>query len=513
LTTPNEKIANSLETLRALQAGGRRVFSAKELSRVHRDRLVKHGYLQRVIDGWLISASPAAQPGESTPWLTAFWEFCALYGEARFGANWHLSAEQSLLLQVGTTEIPTQVIVYSPKAQNNKIPLLHDTSLYDIKETQPPQAEDLTVLDRLRVFTLEAALARVPDAFFAAKPLEGEIALNSVRDASGILRILLRGGHSVVAGRLAGAFRRVGRDKLADEIVAAMRAADHQVYERDPFVQAPWVGRRVGAGEAPIVGRLHGLWALTREAVIAAFPGAPGLPRDREAYMRRVDEIYVTDAYHSLSIEGYQVTAGLIDRVRTGAWRPETNEEDHSSRNAMAARGYWQAFTAVKRAVAAVLEGAPAAELARDSHPEWYRELFQPSVTAGIVAPAALAGYRRDFVYLKTSRYVPPRWETVSDAMPTLFALMAAEPNASVRAVLGHWLIGYIHPYRDGNGRVARFLMNVMLASGGYPWAIIRLEDRARYLRALDRASLDQNIQPFAQLIAERVQGGPLANV
>ena len=93
--------------------------------------------------------------------------------------------------------------------------------------------------------------------------------------------------------------------------------------------------------------------------------------------------------------------------------------------------------------------------------------------------------------------------------MPTLFDLMAAEPQASVRAVLGHWLIGYIHPYMNGNGRIARFLMNVMLASGGYPWTVIRLEDRARYLAALDRASLDQDIGPFAQLIAERVQGGP----
>lgn len=509
MATSNDKVATSLEVLRRLQAGGRRVFSSKELSRVHRDRLVRYGYLQRVIDGWFISASPSTQPGESAPWLTAFWEFCGRYCEARFDSNWHLSAEQSLLLHLETTAIPAQVIVYSPKAQNNKIELLYDTSLYDIRETQPPPVEDLSVLDGLRVFTLEAALTRVPDAFFAAKPLEAEIALNSVRDASGILRLLLRGGHSVVAGRLAGAFRRTGRANLADEILAAMHAAEHNTPESDPFVAAPWVGRRVAAGEAPVVGRLHGLWTLTREAVIAAFPKAPGLPRDHHAYLRQVDEIYVTDAYHSLSIEGYQVTAELIERVRTGAWRPETNEEDALSRNAMAARGYWQAFTAVKRGVAAVLEGAPAAQLARDSHPEWYRELFQPSVAAGVVPPAVLAGYRNDFVYLKTSRYVPPRWETVRDAMPALFDLMTAEPEACVRAVLGHWLIGYIHPYMDGNGRIARFLMNVMLASGGYPWTVIRLEDRGRYLRALDRASLAQDIQPFAHLIAERVQAGP----
>lgn len=52
---------------------------------------------------------------------------------------------------------------------------------------------------------------------------------------------------------------------------------------------------------------------------------------------------------------------------------------------------------------------------------------------------------------------------------------------------------------------MARFLMNTMLASGGYPWTVVRVEDRARYLRALDSASIDLNIEPFATFLAERV--------
>jgi hypothetical protein len=38
---------------------------------------------------------------------------------------------------------------------------------------------------------------------------------------------------------------------------------------------------------------------------------------------------------------------------------------------------------------------------------------------------------------------------------------------AGVRVVLGHFIFVYIHPYMDGNGRMGRFLMNVMLAGGG----------------------------------------------
>jgi hypothetical protein len=48
--------------------------------------------------------------------------------------------------------------------------------------------------------------------------------------------------------------------------------------------------------------------------------------------------------------------------------------------------------------------------------------------------------------------------------------------------------------------------MNAMLASGGYPWTVIRVEDRDAYLAALDRASIDMDIGPFAGFIAERVR-------
>jgi Fic family protein len=144
--------------------------------------------------------------------------------------------------------------------------------------------------------------------------------------------------------------------------------------------------------------------------------------------------------------------------------------------------------------------------LARAAHGEWYRELFQPCVAAGLIDAGALAGYRNNAVYLRTSRYVPPRWEAVRDAMPALFELLEREAEPSVRAVLGHWMFGYIHPYPDGNGRMARFLMNAMLASGGYPWTVIRVQDRKGYLAALDRASIDMKIVPFARFISERVR-------
>src|SRR5882762_5860205 len=129
MPTPNEKLAESLDVLKALQEGGRRVFRSDDLSRVHRERLVENGFLQEVMKGWLISSSPGARAGDSTPWYASFWEFCARYCDARFGEDWHLSPEQSLLLHAENTVIPTQVVVYGPRGTNHKLELLFGTSL------------------------------------------------------------------------------------------------------------------------------------------------------------------------------------------------------------------------------------------------------------------------------------------------------------------------------------------------------------------------------------------------
>jgi len=502
MATPNEKLAESLAALQELQKNGRRVFRSDELSRIHRERLLQNGFLQEVMKGWVISSSPSAREADSTPWYASFWEFCGMYCTDRFGDEWHLSPEQSLFLHAENTVIPTQVVVYTPKGSNNTVKLLFGTSIYDLKQAEMPPTADLAVRDGLRLFSPVAALVKVPEAFFLRNPIETHVVLASILDASDVLRVLLNGGHSKKAGQVAAAFRRIGRPEIADEIVKTMKGASYDVRESDPFVPEQTFGS-VRPTTAPIVGRLYAMWDSMREGVIKRFPKAPGLPKNKDAYLRFVDEIYQHDAYHSLSIEGYSVTPALIERVRQGDWDPDLHDDDRKNRDALAARGYWQAFQVVK--VTDVISGANPGTLTRTAHKDWYRELFQPCVAAGLIPAGALAGYRNEAVYLRTSRYVPPRWEAVRDAMPALFDLLEKETEPSVRAVLGHWLFGYIHPYPDGNGRMARFLMNVMLASGGYPWTVIRVEDRNGYLSALDHASIDMDIRPFAEFVAERV--------
>jgi len=79
--------------------------------------------------------------------------------------------------------------------------------------------------------------------------------------------------------------------------------------------------------------------------------------------------------------------------------------------------------------------------------------------------------------------HVPLNWDAVRATMPAFFDLLREEPHPAVRVVLGHFI--FIHPYMDGNGRVGRFLMNTMMASGGYPWTVIPVTDRNAYVNAL----------------------------
>lgn len=503
MATPNEKLAAGLESLQQVQADGRVAIRSRDLTRTVRELLTKHGFLKEVIKGWYIPARPGADQGESTAWYTSFWDFCRDYLTERFGDQWALTPEQSLVLQAGNTTVPAQLLVRAAKANNQVTRFIHGTSLFEGAH-KLPEPGDSVALNGLRLFTIEAALIAAQPSFFETHPTEARTILSMQRDASALLARLLKGGHTVIAGRLAGAFRNIGRDREADEILAAMRAADFPTREVDPFrdefIRSPY--RR---DPSPYVQRIRMLWQKMRDDIPGRFPEPPGKPEDAEAYLRQVDEIYVTDAYHSLSIEGYQVNAELIERVRRGAWNPETDRSDLDLENALAARGYWQAFQAVKASVRQVLDGQNPGDVVDIDHGGWYRELFAPKVTAGILKPENLAGYRTSAVYLRGSRHVPLNPDAVRDAMPAFFELLRDEPNPAVRIVLGHFIFVYIHPYMDGNGRTGRFLMNVMMAAAGYPWTVLPVQLRAPYMAALEAASVDQNIGPFADFLAAQI--------
>jgi hypothetical protein len=198
MSTHAERLATSLEQLKALQRQGVVAVRARQISRVHRERLVRNGFLREAFKGWYISTRPEETPGESTAWYAAYWPFATQYLEHRFGERWCLGAEQSLLLHVGERSPPPQLLVRAATGSNKPTRWPHGTSVFDSRLALP-EASQRTRLEGLRVYTLSAALVHCPRAMFRDKPIEMRAALAMLPDATDLVRHVLDDGKSATA--------------------------------------------------------------------------------------------------------------------------------------------------------------------------------------------------------------------------------------------------------------------------------------------------------------------------
>jgi Fic family protein len=76
-------------------------------------------------------------------------------------------------------------------------------------------------------------------------------------------------------------------------------------------------------------------------------------------------------------------------------------------------------------------------------------------------------------------------WHRQQDAKNDLQPLL--------HAALFHHQFSSIHPFDDGNGRMARILMNLILMRAGFPPVVIKLQNREPYIAALRRADAGEN--------------------
>lgn len=74
------------------------------------------------------------------------------------------------------------------------------------------------------------------------------------------------------------------------------------------------------------------------------------------------------------------------------------------------------------------------------------------------------------------------------------------EIHSLLLAATFHYNFIRIHPFDDGNGRIARILMNLILMMNGYPPVIIKTEDKENYFRALRQADGGE-LEPFTEYI------------
>lgn len=503
---PQRALAGALK--RAQAAAPSHILRSQQLSRTDRVLLQRRGFLVEIIKGWYALATPQAEPGDTTFWHLHFWAFVAAYLRARYGKGYCLSPEHSLDLWAEATHTPSQLIVQTARGGVFTLKLPNGCSmlLYPNRKSLPAAP---AIKQGVQVMPLAFALTRTTPTYFAKSATNAELALRMVRPED-LSRTLLSGDVNLAAaGRLIGGLRHLGFNDSAARVEGDLTAAGLTPKIENPFAEPP----RLSGGlflPSPYAGRIEAMWTKLRPAVLEHFPKPPRQMPDQYRYLQRVNEIYTHDAYNSLSIEGYQVTPVLIQRIADGAWNPTGDTQDQAQVNAMAAKGYREAFSEVISSLGDIFRGRSSGKVVARDLQRWYRALFSPSVQSNIIPASALAGYRDRRVFIRGSDHVPPAVEAVPACMEAFFAVLTAEESSAVRAVLGHFVFVFIHPYSDGNGRLGRFLMNTMLASGGYNWAVIRLERRAEYMASLEKASVHGDIADFTLLVREELQASKL---
>jgi Fic family protein len=113
-------------------------------------------------------------------------------------------------------------------------------------------------------------------------------------------------------------------------------------------------------------------------------------------------------------------------------------------------------------------------------------------------------------VFIRGANMTPPPASRVSSLMNEWVAWIEGEGKAYapvLRAAIAHHGFEAVHPFTDGNGRVGRLLLNLMLMREGYPPALLMRDWRIRYIQALDTANTG-NYTPLSNLIGQAVEEG-----
>lgn len=124
------------------------------------------------------------------------------------------------------------------------------------------------------------------------------------------------------------------------------------------------------------------------------------------------------------------------------------------------------------------------------------------------IDPEAAGEYRKGQVFITGTEYVPPVAEEVPKCMATLVTELAEQQrrlHPVELAAYAHRRLVDIHPFRDGNGRTARLLMNLILINQGYCIVSIPPVLRHDYIVALQQAQRETHPsdEAFVKLIAE----------
>lgn len=114
-------------------------------------------------------------------------------------------------------------------------------------------------------------------------------------------------------------------------------------------------------------------------------------------------------------------------------------------------------------------------------------------------------------LYIRGASFTPPAARDVPGYLAQWVRWLSGDAalryDPVTRAAIAHYDFEALHPFTDGNGRVGRLLLNLMLMQDGYPPALVLREWRPRYIQALHRAHSGE-YSPLIDLVGLAVEQG-----
>lgn len=332
----------------------------------------------------------------------------------------------------------------------------------------------------------------VSKSFFTNQPERAELALKMIKNPEEFF-IDSSEGYSRKIGRIIKAYEHIGMKNFANRISSLADSFKVKPVYENPFDTQYQSIIKLNTIANPAALRVEQKWDLYVKQIKENFNlfSIP-ITKDLSVLVENIKNDFLRDAYNSLSIEGYKITPEIIEAMKT-------DQGYKNNKDALAAKGYRMTFDCNLQSIKDNFLNNDFDYL--DFCSQIKQNMFIPLVQAQILKIKEIIGYRDHQVYIKNAIHVPVSTNSVSDCMEKLGELLRRDENPFVKAVVGHLLFVYIHPYPDGNGRTARFLMNNILSRNGHSWVVTPNERRAEFFNNLEKASSGNDIIPFARFI------------
>jgi hypothetical protein len=370
------------------------------------------------------------------------------------------ASDSSLFLDVGPRPINPRPIALpglTLRPRNGPGPVLRDTPFVGLHMSSPAR----TMLDNLRPSRARSGVSRtlrreeIEERLDRMARARGEQALNELRDDARTVAPVLHAEEQL---------------ELLDRLIGALLGT-----RKTPLLSH--AARARGAGLGYDTDRLALFETLRGELAGQAFAARPQ-PADPE----RIFAFF--EAYFSNWIEGTVFEVGEAEEiVFEGHVPPQRPADAHD------VQGTFAAITDTRLRASVPSNPGELEEYLRNAHrqvmtgrpeggPGEYKERANRAGSTHFVAPEEVRG-------------------TLREGLRTMHTL----PTGVARAIFAMFLVTEVHPFTDGNGRVARLLMNAELSAQGLCRVLIPLCYRDEYMGALRALSGNGNPTPLWRML------------